>query len=180
MIEPFSTVVRFWKDAGPKKWFAKSDAFDQEITARFLATIQAARRGACTAWEQTAEGALGLIIVLDQFPRNVFRDTAEMFASDAEALAVAIRAIDTGHDAAVDADLRPFIYMPFMHAEDMEMQNRCVALFEAHGVAENLRFAHIHADAIRRFGRFPHRNAILGRASTPEEIAYLEDGGFSG
>ncbi|MEL7543439.1 MAG: DUF924 family protein [Pseudomonadota bacterium] len=173
-------VVSFWQDAGPDKWFTKSDAFDAEIKARFLATIEAARRGEHDVWAQTPAGAVALIIVLDQFPRNVFRDTPEMFASDAKALDVASTAIEAGHDQRIERALRPFIYMPFMHAEDLAMQTRCVALFEAHGVEENLRFAHIHADAIRRFGRFPHRNVILGRTSTPDELKYLADGGFAG
>jgi uncharacterized protein (DUF924 family) len=173
-------IVAFWRSAGPERWFKKDDAFDIDIRSRYLATWQDAAAGALSSWEATDEGTLALIIVLDQFPRNMFRNDARAFASDALALATAKRAIERGVDQRVDAELRQFIYMPLMHAETIADQDRCVALFEALGNENNLKFAHIHADIIRRFGRFPHRNAVLGRDTTKNEQDFLDSGGFSG
>ena len=125
------------------------------------------------------DGALALCILLDQFPRNAFRNTPRMFATDARARAIAQMAIESAFDDAVDEDLRQFLYMPFMHSEDIADQDRCVELTQ--GLAtDNHRYAVLHRDIIRRFGRFPHRNDILGRASTPEERQFLADGGFAG
>lgn len=172
-------IVRFWREAGPDRWFAKDDAFDQRFRTQCLALHEAAARGDLSAWGETAEGALALVLLLDQFPRNCFRGTARMFATDAQARATAAAAIDAGHDQAVDADLRVFFYLPFQHSEDLADQDRSVAL-AAPLSAEYLSYAELHRDIIRRFGRFPHRNAILGRRSSPEEQRFLDAGGFAG
>lgn len=173
-------IVVFWRDAGPDRWFNKDAAFDAEIRRRFLATHEAAAAGQLTAWEATAEGALALMILLDQFPRNMFRDTARAFATDPLARAITAGALVRGFDAQVPADMRAFFYLPFEHSEDMADQERGLALYKASGDADGLKWAELHADIIRRFGRFPHRNAVLGRATTPEEQAFLDGGGFAG
>lgn len=173
-------VLAFWRAAGEKKWFAKDDAFDAEIKQRFLATYEAAASGSLSEWEATPEGALALTIVLDQFPRNVFRRDARAFAADATARAVADRALAREFDARVPADERMFFYLPFEHSEAMADQERCCALFRALGNADLLRWAELHAEIIRRFGRFPHRNVVLGRTTTPAEKAYLDNDGFAG
>ncbi len=132
-IATAADVLAFWRAAGEKKWFAKDDAFDAEIKARFLATYEAAARGALSDWEATPEGALALVIVLDQFPRNMFRRDARTFAADADARAVADRALARGFDAQVPGDEPMFFYLPFEHSEAMADQERCCALFRAHG-----------------------------------------------
>jgi uncharacterized protein (DUF924 family) len=172
-------VLRFWREAGPDKWFNKDEAFDREIERRFLPTYLAAAEGRL-AWEATPDEALALVIVLDQFGRNMFRDDARAYAADALAREVARRALARGFDDQVPAEERAFFYMPLMHSEDLADQERCVALCRALGDAETARYAEIHADIIRRFGRFPHRNKVLGRATTPEEQAFLDAGGFAG
>lgn len=172
-------VVRFWREAGEKAWFGKDDAFDAAFRARFLAAHEAAARGELDAWLEAPEGALALILLLDQFPRNAFRGTARMFATDAKAVAAADAAIARGHDLSIDAALRVFLYLPYEHAEDLALQERAIRLCTP--LREDyLRFARLHEAIIRRFGRFPHRNEILGRPSTPEEIAFLDAGGFAG
>jgi uncharacterized protein (DUF924 family) len=173
-------IFAFWRNAGPDKWFKRDDALDAQIRVRFRETHEAAASGALAAWEGSAEGALALLILLDQFPRNMFRGTSRAFATDATARAIADRAIANGFDLAVPADMKSFFYLPFMHSEQLADQERCVALYAAAGDDYSLNYAREHADIIRRFGRFPHRNAALGRTSTPEEKAFLESGGFSG
>jgi uncharacterized protein (DUF924 family) len=173
-------IVTFWREAGPKRWFEKDDAFDDEIRRRFLATHEAAAAGQLSGWEQDAQGALALLILLDQFPRNMFRGTARAFAADPMARAIAAGALVRGFDAQAPEGMRNFFFLPFEHSEDIADQQRCVALNKATGDADGLKWAEIHADIIRRFGRFPHRNAVLGRATTPEEQAFLDGGGFSG
>jgi uncharacterized protein (DUF924 family) len=172
-------VVTFWRAAGPDRWFNKDTAFDDEIRRRFLALHEAAAAGKLTEWEASAEGALALLILLDQFPRNMFRGQARAFATDPLARAITSRAILNGFDGAFP-DLRSFFYLPFEHSEDMKDQERGLTLYKAAGDADGLKWAEIHADIIRRFGRFPHRNAILGRVSTAEEQKFLDDGGFAG
>lgn len=174
-----SDVVAFWREAGPERWFAKDEAFDRQFRERGLALHDAAARGNLDAWGDTPEGALALVLLLDQFPRNAFRDTPRMFATDDKALGVASAAIAAGHDRAIAEDLRTFFYLPFEHSEDPDDQERAVALFTPLG-GEVLTYAEIHRDVIRRFGRFPHRNRILGRETTPEEQRFLDDGGFAG
>jgi uncharacterized protein (DUF924 family) len=173
-------VVAFWTQAGPDRWFKKDDAFDAAIQERFLATYEAAADGKLADWEATPDGALALVIVLDQFPRNMFRGSARIYAADPLARAAADRALARGDDQKVEAALRTFFYLPFMHSEALADQERCVALYRALGDAESLRYAEDHADIIRRFGRFPHRNDVLGRATAAEEQAFLDAGGFAG
>ena len=172
-------VVAFWRDAGPSRWFRKDADFDRDFRERFLATHVAAAAGELAGWSATTEGALALVLLLDQFPRNSFRDTSRMFATDAQARAVADAAIAAGHDKRVEEALRPFFYMPFMHSEDLRDLDRCVELMQSVG-GDSLRFAKHHRDIVARFGRFPHRNAVLGRASTAEEERFLAEGGFGG
>jgi uncharacterized protein (DUF924 family) len=173
-------VLTFWRAAGEKKWFAKNDAFDAEITSRFLDTYEAAAAGKLSDWEATPESAVALTIVLDQFPRNMFRRDARAFAADATARAVADRALARGFEMQVPGELRMFFYLPFEHSEAMADQERCCALFKTLGNADLLHWAELHADIIRRFGRFPHRNAVLGRTTTPDEKTYLDNDGFAG
>ena len=173
-------ILAFWRDAGPDRWYRRDDAFDAEVCRRFLGLWQQAAAGELSSWEASDDGALALTIVLDQFPRNMFRDDAMTYSSDERAREVAGRAIDRGVDARIDPALLEFLYMPFMHSEQMPDQLRCIELFRAAENSENLVYAERHADIIRRFGRFPHRNRILGRATTPEEQAFLNAGGFSG
>jgi uncharacterized protein (DUF924 family) len=173
-------VVAFWRDAGPDQWFKKDDAFDAEITRRFLPSYEAAAAGGLAHWEESPEGALALMILLDQFPRNMFRGSARVYAADDTVRAMAERAIGRGFDQQVPKGLRRFFYLPFMHSEDPADQEKCVALARGYGDKQLLQYAEHHADIIRRFGRFPHRNALLGRATTPEEQAFLDSGGFAG
>jgi uncharacterized protein (DUF924 family) len=180
LIASPESVLGFWREAGPDKWFEKDTAFDDEIRARFLETYHAAAAGKLSGWERTAEGALALVLVLDQFPRNMFRDDPRAFAADPLARTLAERALARGFDRAMTPDDRQFFYLPFEHSETIADQERCCALFSATGDAEKLKWATLHADIVRRFGRFPHRNAVLGRATTPEEQAFLDGGGFNG
>jgi uncharacterized protein (DUF924 family) len=172
-------ILAFWRDAGPKRWYTPDEAFDAEVRRRFLGLWHKAAAGELSSWETSDDGALALVIVLDQFPRNMFRSDARTYASDAEAREVAHRAIDRGVDARIDGALREFLYLPFMHSEYLADQLRCIELQRAAGHTESLKWAEHHADIIRRFGRFPHRNRLLGRATTPEEQAFLDEGGFS-
>ncbi len=173
-------VVGFWREAGPAKWFAKSDAFDDEIRMRFAALHERAASGALAAWESSAEGALALLLLLDQIPRNLYRDSAHAFASDPMALNIARRAWRAGFDNQCGEDMRPFFYMPFMHSEAIGDQDLCVALCRAHKLEDNISFAEDHRDIIARFGRFPHRNRVMGRETSKQEQAFLDDGGFAG
>ncbi len=175
-----SDIVAFWREAGPKRWFEKDASFDAEIRSRFLATHEAAAAGGLSAWESTAEGALALLILLDQFPRNMFRGQARAFATDHLARAIAAGALVRGFDAKAPEGMRVLYFLPFEHSEDLADQERGIALIKAAGDADGLKWAEIHADIIRRFGRFPHRNAVLGRVTTPEEQAFLDGGGFAG
>ena len=173
-------VVDFWIDAGPQKWFKKDPAFDAQFKSRFLAAHEAAARGALDGWAADAQGALALLLLLDQFPRNVFRNDPRTYATDGKAIAIARQAVDAGLDRQIDdPGLRAFFYLPFMHSESLADQERSVALCE-HAGAENLRYARHHRDIVARFGRFPHRNAVLGRIPSPEELDYVAEGGFAG
>jgi uncharacterized protein (DUF924 family) len=172
-------LLRFWRDAGPARWFRRDAAFDTLFRERFLAAHEAAAAGHLSRWGDTPEGALALVLLLDQFPRNAFRGTPRVYATDAQARAAADAAIARGHDLRVDPPLRPFFYLPFMHSEDVRDLERCVALTQELG-GEHLRFARHHRDIVARFGRFPHRNGVLGRASSPDEERFLAEGGFSG
>lgn len=171
-------VVHFWREAGPGKWFAKDDAFDRDFVARFADAHMAAARRALDHWLREAEGALALLLLLDQFPRNAYRGSAHMFATDPLALRFAREAVVRGLDRAVDPALRVFFYLPFEHSEAPADQDRAVALCE--DMDDYAKYARIHRDVIGRFGRFPHRNAALGRDTTAEEQAFLDTGGFAG
>ncbi len=173
-------ILAFWREAGPARWYTRDAAFDALIRSRFLALWQKAAAGELSSWEASDDGALALVIVLDQFPRNMFRDDRRTYSTDALAREIAGRAIARGADKRVEGTLLEFLYMPFMHSELLADQLRCVELFGKAGSPENLRYAADHADIIRRFGRFPHRNRILGRMTTSEEQAFLDQGGFSG
>lgn len=172
-------VLAFWREAGPQRWFRKDAAFDAVFRARFLAAHAAAARGELDAWSGSAEGALALVILLDQFPRNAFRGSARAFATDAKAREVAAAAVDAGFDQQVESALQGFFYLPFMHSEQLADLDRCVALTRPMG-GEQHRYALHHRSIVERFGRFPHRNAVLGRDSTPEEQRFLAEGGFGG
>jgi len=175
-------IVAFWREAGPKAWFKKSAAFDATIAERFEAAHHAAARGEFDAWTETAEGSLALLLLLDQFPRNLYRRSAHAFATDPLARNVARRAIGAGHDLATAPLLRGFFYLPFEHSEDLADQARSVDLCETleREAGMSAKWARDHRDIIARFGRFPHRNACLGRVTTVEEQAFLDGGGFSG
>ena len=169
-------VLEFWFDDGVRPfWFKKSDEIDARIAARFGPTHDAAHAGRLAGWRDSPRDALALAIVLDQFPRNMFRGQARAFASNDAALDLARHAVDRGFDAEVAPDERQFFYLPFMHSEDLADQTRSVALYEALGNAHSLHFARDHRDIIARFGRFPHRNAALGRRDTPEEIEFMKN-----
>jgi uncharacterized protein (DUF924 family) len=173
-------ILAFWRNAGCERWYKRDDAFDAEVRSRFLELWQKAAAGELSSWEATDDGALALVIVLDQFPRNMFRDDVRAYSSDGLACAVADRAIARGADIGVEPGLLEFLYMPLMHSERLADQQRCVELFREAGSADNLKYAEDHAEIIRRFGRFPHRNPVLGRPTTPAERAFLDSGGFSG
>lgn len=174
-------VLSFWFDeTKPYQWFRRDGAFDAHVRARFgtLHESGAARR--LEVWRAHPHHSLALIILLDQFSRNIHRDTARAFVADGQALEAAREALRRRFDLLYAARERAFFYMPFMHAEDLETQKESVAIFKARLPGSgNLPFAIEHYEIIRRFGRFPHRNRILGRQSTPEEIAYLKAGGFN-
>ncbi len=178
-------VLEFWFGPAPRAardaWFRKDAAFDATVRARFGGATIAALDGAYLDWTATPHGTLARVLLLDQFPRNVFRDTPRAFAGDREALAMAAAAVDAGHDRELDPWERWFLYLPFEHAEDRAAQERSIALYvrlrDEAGLAAPLEWAERHAAIVRRFGRYPHRNAILGRESTPDEIAFLREPG---
>ena len=172
-------VLAFWRQAGPARWFGKDADFDRRFATRFLDAHLAAARRELDHWMDTPDGALALQILLDQFPRNAFRGTAHMFATDPLALAFARRALERGFDMAVDAGLRLFFYLPFEHSEHLDDQRIAVERCAPLG-GQYADYARIHCEVIARFGRFPHRNAVFGRDTTPEEQAFLDEGGFSG
>jgi uncharacterized protein (DUF924 family) len=167
-----------------KQWFTKDEAFDTSIRERFGAVIESAIAGGCAHWAATPTGAVAQIVLLDQFTRNAWRGSARAFAGDTRALAAAQALVADGHDRTLTGVQRQFVYLPFEHAEDPAMQSESVRLFaqlerDEPAVGELLIWAQRHHDVIERFGRFPHRNAALGRASTPEEIAFLQQPGSS-
>ncbi|HEX2648420.1 MAG TPA: DUF924 family protein [Burkholderiales bacterium] len=167
-------VLEFWFGQDRKRWFVKDPAFDEEIRGRFLPWYEKAFHGSFRHWHGEARSCLALVILFDQFPRNMFRGTARAFASDGLALASARTLVDKGWDATMTADERTFAYLPFEHSESLEDQELSMRLFQGN---ENEEWARKHWEIIRRFGRFPHRNAILGRKSTPEEIEFLKQPG---
>ncbi len=180
MLSSAKQIIDFWVEAGPPRWFRGGDAFDAQCRDCCLSLHMAASRGELSEWGDTAEGALALILLLDQIPRNVFRGSAHAYATDRLALATANRAIDLGHDRKFETELRSFFYLPFMHSEALADQRRCVALFRDLPDSDSAKWADHHLGIIERFGRFPHRNRLLGRPTTPEEQAWIEAGGFQG
>ena len=177
LITP-SSVVAFWKEAGPQKWYAKDEAFDRAFRDAGRALHWAAARRELDDWMATAEGALALMILLDQYPRNSYRSTAHQFATDSLGLMYAKQAWDRGYPRTFEPDLRQFFVTPFEHSEDLAEQDAALPLCA--DMPEVLKYAHIHRDIIVRFGRFPHRNRSLGRETTAEEQAFLDQGGFGG
>lgn len=176
------TVLDYWLgEVGPAGWYAGGDALDAAIRARFEDLWRAAAAGGLDHWIDGSGPSLAFIVLTDQFPRNMFRDTAQAFATDATALAAARTATAAGWDIGAPEPDRQFFYMPFMHAEDAAMQARCVELLSERMPdtgADTLLHARAHQEVIRRFGRFPTRNAALGRKSTPDEAAFLAEGGY--
>lgn len=175
-----SVVVDFWRDAGEQRWFARNAGFDRECAAHFLDAHFSASRCELEHWIKGAEGALALLLLLDQMPRNLFRDSAHSYAADPLARHYATRGIEAGFDRKVDPALRVFFYMPFEHSEDMADQERSLALHRDLPGKDADRWALRHHDVIHRFGRFPHRNRALGRSNTPEEQVWLDAGGGFG
>lgn len=173
-------ILTFWfEEAGSKRWFKHSDAFDADIRMRFEQTLLNLATDA-EGWDENPKSALAQIVVLDQFPRNIYRNTKAAYAFDDRALAAAQTMTDKGWDLKIDQSRRSFIYMPFMHAEDIAAQNECVRLMDMRlDDASSLHHAKEHCKLIKRFGRFPHRNDILGRTSTAEESAFLKSGGYA-
>lgn len=189
MPADFTDVLEFWFGApdspalgcSRREWFEKNPAFDAEISARFLGTHEAAAAGRLATWERTPLAALALIVVLDQFSRNMFRGAARAFAADKVALDAARRAVDNGFDGLLRPVERLFLYLPFEHSEDAAAQRRSLRLFatlaDESGTVDNHDYARRHYDIVARFGRFPHRNAVLGRESTAQELEFLKQPG---
>jgi uncharacterized protein (DUF924 family) len=179
-IDTAADVVAFWRDAGPEKWFARDDAFDAQCRGLLGLHLAAASR-LLDDWRDDPTGALALLILLDQIPRNAFRGNAHAYATDPLAKSIALQAVASGFDLVTDEPLRMFFYLPFEHSESLEDQRRALALHRERLTAPDAdHWAKLHLDIIERFGRFPHRNAVLGRTTTPEEQAFLDDGGFAG
>ncbi|MCR5878966.1 DUF924 family protein [Phenylobacterium sp. J367] len=173
-------ILGFWTHAGPEKWYAKNRAFDDAIRLKFEPVHHRAARGEYDAWAATADGALALLILLDQFPRNLYRGSAHSWATDPKARSIARAAVEAGFHRQVDAPLRQFFMLPFEHSEDIADQDFGLAVAAELDDPEILKWAVIHRDIIAKFGRFPHRNAALGRVTTEDEQAFLDDGGFAG
>lgn len=173
-------ILQFWFDElTPTQHFAQDDATDALIRARFGATWEAARQCELWGWRSTPQGRLAEILVLDQFSRNIHRGSPLAFAQDAQALALAQELVAGQHDAPLTPVQRAFAYMPYMHSESAAIHGQAMALFDQPGLENNLAFEVRHRDIVARFGRYPHRNAVLGRASTAEEIAFLAQPGSS-
>ena len=173
-------ILDFWfQELTPDQHFTQNDALDDEIAERFAPTLNAVCQGECWAWRTTPQGRLAEILVLDQFSRNIHRGTALAFAQDAQALVLAQELVAGGHDGALPPAQRAFAYMPYMHSESATIHAQAMVLFDQPGLENNLAFEVRHRDIIARFGRYPHRNAVMGRTSTPEEIAFLQQPGSS-
>jgi uncharacterized protein (DUF924 family) len=183
-MERVDEILNFWFGDGSdpeheRRWFAQDAPFDQACKAGFLADYERAALGELDGWKEAPAGALALILLLDQFPRNIFRGAPRSFATDPEALATAKDAVARGFDLALSAARRPFVYLPFQHSENLDDQHESVRLFrklatEYPSMAGYVKYAEHHLEVIRGFGRFPHRNSVLGRVSTPEEVEFLQ------
>ena len=176
------TIIDFWfSDQVKDQWFASTPALDQEIKDRYAAVWKAAAQHDLDDWCVTPLGSLALVIVLDQFPLNMFRNQPLSFSTEQQAIEVARQAIDRQQDQQIEKDKLAFLYMPLMHSEQLSDQDQAVALYRAAGLTHNMRFSEHHRAIIQQYGRFPHRNAILSRASSAEELAYLaSDQAFMG
>ena len=173
-------ITAFWFAAGETRWFTKDAGFDGALKVRFGKAWAEARNGAFDDWGDTPEGALGLVLLLDQVPRNIHRGSPLAFATDARALSLAKASIGRGFHWQLTAPQAMWLLMPLEHSENIDDQWRCLSLFQSLGLNEMAYWARLHLDIITRFGRFPHRNRVLGRASTKDELAFLASGGFSG
>lgn len=172
-------ILTFWHEAGPVQWYRQDEAFDRTIRDRFGGLWETSCNGDCDHWAMGPKGGLALIILTDQFPRNMFRNSLRAFASDRRALRIAALALNRGWDVKLAGPMRQFFYLPYMHSEMLTDQDRSVRLFKARMEGgDNLIHARAHREVIRRYGRFPYRNAALGRVSTPEEQAFLAQGGY--
>jgi uncharacterized protein (DUF924 family) len=172
-------IVDFWNTLGPAGWFKKDEEVDRTIAERFSATHKLAMARKLDSWQEQPLSSLALVLLLDQFSRNMFRGDARSFAGDRLAEAAATDAIAKNYHLQVEKQLAVFFFMPFMHSESISNQNRCVELMHRHGTGDYVKFARLHRDVIIRFGRFPHRNRVLGRHTTPAEQAFLDAGGFA-
>lgn len=176
----FAEVLKFWfEEISPAQWWQKDAAFDRLLAERFAHLVEQASRGELYSWRQTVQGRLAEILLLDQFSRNIYRDTPRAFAQDAMALVLAQEGVSAGVDRELPAPQRHFFYMPYMHSESSAIHRVAESLFDQPGLEQALLFERKHKAIIDRFGRYPHRNAILGRSSTPEEIAFLQQPGSS-
>ncbi|MFT3988367.1 DUF924 family protein [Aestuariivirga sp.] len=173
-------IVSFWEQAGETRWFTRDASFDGVLAVRFGAALKEARGGAFDHWGETPEGALGLIILLDQVSRNIHRGSPLSFAADQRALRLAKQSIIRGFHHAMPAPRAMWLIMPYEHSEQIDDQWRCLSLFQSLGLHDMAHWAKVHLDIVAEFGRFPHRNKVLGRVSTAEELAFLAAGGFSG
>lgn len=174
MTDAIKDIINFWyADKQAKRWFKSSPEFDKEIKQRYESLWQDAANNQLQAWQSSAEGCLALCIILDQFPLNMFRGQAKAFSTEHQSIQIAKTAIERSFDDELDLQKVSFLYMPLMHSESIEDQDLCVVCFEKKGLEDNLRFAKHHRGIIQEFGRFPHRNKILGRDSTNDEITYL-------
>jgi len=169
-------VISFWfEESTPQQWFQKNDSFDAEITERFMLTYDMARKDLCAEWTRDVDGLLALCLVLDQFPRNMFRGQPKAFETDDKVLLMVKEGLYKGYDALLNPMKRRFMYMPFMHSESLKEQKRSISLFESMKNDDPLSYDYAlkHYEVIEKFGRFPHRNKVLGRESTEEELQYL-------
>ena len=172
-------ILDFWLSLDQDAYFSVNPDLDEKIRQRFMGDYETARRGGYMSWQASPRQTLALIVLLDQFPRNMFRGQAQAFATDGEALEVARTAVSREDDMKLALALRRWVYLPFMHSESLDDQLTCIRLCQRSGLEDTAKWARVHADVIEKFGRFPHRNAVLGRTSTDEEVAFLEAGGFS-
>ncbi len=171
-------VIDFWQKAGPKKWFISETDFDEEVKALFCSAPEQALAGKYDQWSEQVNECLALILVLDQFPRNIYRGNPKAFAYDNAAKEAAKKIIEQGFDQNYQLPLKRFLYLPFMHSEKLEDQRYCIELCKKANDPDGVNFGQIHLDVIEKFNRFPHRNEVLGRQSTPEELKFLQEGGF--
>jgi len=173
-LPSYDDILDFWFAETTKPlWFNSSDEFDQLICEKYLEIYNVAKASKLVVWQENPLGALTLVIILDQFPLNMFRGQSQSFATEAMSRDVATEAINQGYDAELTSEQKAFLYMPYMHSENLKDQEQALILFNQEGLENNLKFAQHHYDIVKKFGRFPHRNRILGRANTKEELKYL-------